>query len=293
MTYPFSVTQVKKILKQYNIHPKKRYGQNFLIDQNILDKIISLSAITKKDTIVEIGAGLGALTFKLAEKAGRILAIEIDRELTGALTDNLAGFSNIVFIFNDLLKMDLEQEMKNCFGETCLSYRVCANIPYYVTSPIIFYLLEKCPNMISATLMVQKEVADRILASPGSKDYGLLTIMVYYYCDVRFITQVSRNCFYPRPEVDSTVISIAPLKKKRVSIINEELLIEFIRAAFKKRRKTILNACAEFFKIPKTELQKQLSQLGINSNSRPENLRLEDFAHIVEELASIINNPKY
>ncbi|NLG32769.1 MAG: ribosomal RNA small subunit methyltransferase A, partial [Syntrophomonadaceae bacterium] len=219
MTYPFSVSQVKKVLEQNNIHPKKRYGQNFLIDQNILDKIISLSAITKKDTIVEIGAGLGALTYKLAEKAGHILAIEIDRELTGVLTGNLAGFSNIILIFNDLLKIDLEQEIKNRFGETFLSYRVCANIPYYVTTPIIFYLLEKCPNMISATLMVQKEVADRILASPGSKDYGLLTIMIYLYCDVKFITQVSRNCFYPRPEVDSSVISITPLKKKRVNII--------------------------------------------------------------------------
>jgi len=276
-----SLSATRDLLEQYHLFPKRNFGQNFLVDKNILHKIADSCALTKADYVVEIGPGLGALTKELSLRSRGVLSIDIDRSLEPVLISFADEYKNIKLLFQDILKINLETELNRTFGlDQPVSYQVCANIPYNITTPIIFKLLEECPHMISATLMMQKEVANRLLASPNNKDYGRLTLTTRYHAIVEQIMTVSKNCFYPRPEVDSAVVRITP-RREKVELVDEKLFQDFLRAAFQKRRKTILNVCASFFKLPKPQIEARLQDIQIAPNLRPENLSIEDYARLV------------
>ena len=277
-----SPSVLRSLMQQYGVYPKKRWGQNFLIDGNILENIASSSGADRHLYTVEIGPGLGALTQLLAKKSRGVLAIDIDESLERPLQQVLAPYDNVQLYFADILKVDLEAELVQRFTLAQVpEYVVCANIPYNITSPIIFQLLENCPQMQRATLMMQKEVAERIIAQPGSKDYGLLTLMIHYYADTRWLMKVSRNCFYPRPEVDSAVVQFTPLARPRLKVQNEEVFKAFLRKAFQMRRKTIMNSSCTFFQVSKAQAPQQLETIGIKPSQRPEELDLEQLAGLV------------
>lgn len=277
-----SLNVIKNLLNEYGLSPKKSLGQNFLIDKNILNKIISSLNLNESDFVVEIGPGLGVLTQQLAEKSCGVLAIDIDVTLKPLLYDNYGQNEKIKFFFNDILKTDIEKELKTNFGlDLVPNFKVCANIPYNITTPIIFHLLQNCTNMVSATLMMQKEVAKRLLAKPGSKDYGRLTVTAAFHADIELVMNVSRNCFYPRPEVDSAVVRITPFPDKPYKVLDEAVFNSFIKGAFSKRRKTILNICSDFFSLEKPPTQEILEKTGINPLLRPEDLYLSDFVNLI------------
>lgn len=285
MVSPASLSAVRNIMQRYELHPKKKWGQNFLVDQNILSKIAASCELDQDSVVAEIGPGMGALTERLAAAQGRVLAIDIDQQLKPVLEETVGSYENVRLVFGDILRINLEQELTAAFDlKNMIPYKVCANIPYNITTPIIFYLLESCPHLESAVLMMQKEVALRLLAAPGNKDYGLLTLNTAYHARVEMITHVSRNCFYPRPEVDSSVVRISPYPQgqKRVKVKDDQLLKNLMKTAFQKRRKTVLNSCAGFFKSDKAEAGTLLRTVGINPESRPEQLTLEDFARIAD-----------
>jgi len=280
-----SLSQVRELMRRYDFMPRKKYGQNFLVDRNILNKIASSCRNNLGDYIVEIGPGMGGLTTRLAHYGIGVLAVDIDSDLQGVLDEVLAEYNNVKVLFADILKIDMEKELCQAFAlDRPVSYQVCANIPYNITTPIIFYLLERCPHLISATLMMQKEVAQRIMAKPGTKEYGLLTLMTSYYSHCELLMHVSRNCFYPRPEVDSTVLKLTP-RPPKIKVKNENYFKAFMRAAFQKRRKTILNICTDFTGQDKKQIQGWLEQWGISPLARPENLLLEDFAFLADHLS--------
>lgn len=281
-----SPSGARAILEQYGLHPKKRLGQNFLVDHNVLTKIAEACAIRPEQYVVEIGPGLGGLTQELARRSRGVLAIEVDKTLEPVLQGLTAEHPNIRLLFRDVLEADIEAELSKAFDLSgAPEYQVCANIPYNITSPIIFRLLEKCPAMQAATLMMQKEVGARLLARPGSKDYGRLTITTAYHAEVKAVMSVSRNCFFPRPEVDSIVVRIVPHRRKLVDVEREDIFDRFIRAAFQKRRKTMLNISSEFFGQDKEHSETILRQIGLAPQLRPENLSLEDFARLVKAFA--------
>lgn len=281
-----SPSVTKNLMQKYGLFPKKRLGQNFLLDRNILAKIADSCAITPEQYLVEIGPGLGGLTQELAARCRGVLAIEIDASLEPPLKELAAENKNVRFLFRDVLKVDIEAEIQSAFElEEMVPFQVCANIPYNITTPILFQLLEKCPHMQSATILMQKEVGQRLRAAPGNKDYGRLTLTTAYYADVQHIMNVSRNCFYPRPEVDSSVLKIIPQRSNRVLINHEEVFKDLLRAAFQKRRKTILNITSSFFKLDKEVTASRLRELGLAANLRPENLSIQDVARLVNAFA--------
>lgn len=279
-----SLTQVRELMRRHNFFPRKKWGQNFLVDGNILNKIAGSCEANRDHYIVEIGPGMGALTTRLTRYGRGVLAIDIDRDLQVMLEEVLADKDNVELLFADILEVDLEKELSRAFDlDEPPSYQVCANIPYNITTPIIFYLLENCPYLQSATLMMQKEVAERILASPGGKDYGLLTLMTSYYASSELLMHVSRNCFYPRPEVDSAVLRLTP-RQQKIKVKNEADFKALLRTSFQKRRKTILNICTDFSGQEKNQIHGWLIQWGISPLARPENLSLEDFALLANNL---------
>ncbi len=278
-----SKKSIREISSKYNIYPHKRWGQNFLTDKNILNKIARASCLSAEDYVIEIGPGLGALTREIASRSKGVLTIEIDPSLQEVLKETLADYYNSRLVIADVLKVKIEQELKDAFDLSQVdTYKVCANIPYNITTPIIFSLLENCPNMEYAVLMIQKEVAMRIKAGPGNKEYGLLTVMIQYYADVEYLMDVSRNCFYPRPEVDSAVIKIIPHGRDKYKLKNEAVFKSLVRKAFQMRRKTMLNICSAEFRADKEKTKKYLDVLGIDSNKRPENLTIHNFISIAE-----------
>lgn len=275
-----TISGLKAIMDKHQLFPKKKWGQNFLVDGNILTKIADQAADSEVSYVLEIGPGLGALTTELAARFEGVLAVDIDNSLEPALREVLQDFSQVQLLFADILDIKIEETLNSYYPATESGFVVCANIPYNITTPIIFKLLEECPAMKGAILMIQKEVADRILANPGGKDYGLLTLMTRYRADVRLITKVSRNCFYPRPEVDSSVIILMPLSQPRVLVPDEEEFKGLMRTAFQMRRKTMLNICHTYYAVDKQIAQTKLEAAGINPMTRPEQLSLEDFARI-------------
>lgn len=280
------MSNIRQVLKLFHLAPHKQWGQNFLADDNIARKIVEKCNLSGDDYVLEIGPGLGALTPLLAKACRRLLAVEIDRGMERPLREALQGIDNVELLFADILSIDIEAEIKNRLKlERLSSFKVCGNIPYNITSPIIFKLLESCPHLTLAVLMIQKEVAERLQAQPGSKAYGLLTLTASYHCDVEYITTVSRHCFYPQPEVESAVILLRPIAGKRIKAGDEARLFSFIKACFQKRRKTILNISSDYFHLEKPKAQIMLEGLGIPSQARPENLVLEQFAQIVDSFA--------
>ncbi|MBP1761289.1 MAG: dimethyladenosine transferase [Firmicutes bacterium] len=283
-----SVKGVQDIMQRYDLHARKGLGQNFLIDQNILTRIADSAEINKDEYVVEIGPGLGALSRELAARGRGLLCIDIDERLKTVLEETLAGYENSRILFRDILKTDIESALIDAFHwKEIVSYKVCANIPYNITTPIIFKLLESCSHLQSATLMMQKEVAERILAHPGSKDYGRLTIATAYYAKVEHVINVSRNCFYPRPEVDSTVLRFIPLQKKMLSPEEEIIFKRILNIFFQQRRKTILNSLTNLFQIDKSTVEEKLQTIDLAPNLRPENLALQDYIILVRAFSQI------
>ncbi len=279
---------VQEIMQRHNLHARKGLGQNFLVDQNILTRIADAVELDKSQYVVEIGPGLGALSQELAQRGRGLLAIDIDQRLEAVLAETLDGFDNIRLLIKDVLKTDIEAALSEEFQlNEMITYKVCANIPYNITTPIIFKLLEECPCLKSATLMMQKEVAERILAEPGSKNYGRLTVSTAYHAKVERVINVSRNCFYPRPEVDSAVLKFVPHQKKILIPEEEIILKKVLNGFFQQRRKTILNSLVNIFQIEKNTAEEILHMIQLAPNLRPENLDLYDYIRIVKAFNKI------
>lgn len=274
-----------EILQKYHFVFQKRFGQNFLIDTHVLEKIIAASEITKNDLVVEIGPGIGTMTQYLAEAAREVVAVEIDNALIPILQDTLKEWDNVTIIHNDILKTDLNKlaEEKNS-GKPI---KVVANLPYYITTPIIMGLFENHVPVESITVMVQKEVADRMQVGPGTKDYGALSLAVQYYAEPYIVANVPPNCFMPRPKVGSAVIRLAKHKKPPVEVKDESLMFKIIRASFNQRRKTLVNGLknSNELNFSKEEIENAIRECGLNENIRGEALALNEFACLANKLS--------
>ena len=274
------------IMKKYKIRANKALGQNFLINQNVVDKIVENSHITKEDLVIEIGPGLGTLTKELLEKAGKVICIELDKKMIKILTDRFSLYENFELIHGDVLKVRLnkiikEEKEKNGFK----SAKIVANLPYYITTPIIMKLLEDRLDLESITVMIQKEVADRLIAIPGEKETGAITYSVYYYATAEGIMEVPNDSFIPEPEVTSKVIKLTLRKEPPVEVKSRGVMFRIIKSAFMQRRKTLLNALTntKVF-MSKEEGLKILKELQLDENVRAEKLTLEDFAEITNKI---------
>lgn len=274
------------IMKKYKIKANKSLGQNFLVSDIVVDKIIDCSDITKEDLVIEIGPGLGTLTKELLEKAGKVVCIELDKKMIKILQDRFSLYDNFELINKDILKVNVnkiikDEKMSNNFK----SAKVVANLPYYITTPIIMKLLEERIDLESITVMIQKEVADRLIAVPGERESGAITYTVYYYSEAEEIMEVPKESFIPEPEVTSKVIKLNVRKEAPVEVKSRGVMFKIIKAAFMQRRKTLLNALTNtkvFFS--KEEGVEILKELNLDENIRAENLTLEDFAGITNRI---------
>lgn len=268
------------VLQKYQFNFQKKFGQNFLIDTGILEEIIEAAQITKDDFVLEIGPGIGTMTQYLCEAARAVVAVEIDTNLIPILKDTLAEYNNVDVLNEDILKVNISKlaEEKN----NGKPIKVVANLPYYITTPIIMGLFESHVPIDSITIMVQKEVADRMQEGPGSKEYGALSLAVQYYAKPEIVVNVPPSCFMPQPKVGSAVISLTRHSEPPVTVKSEKLLFQVIRASFNQRRKTLANGLANYgaFGLPKEELQACIEELGVPVNIRGEALSLEQFAQL-------------
>lgn len=276
-------SKTSEILNKFGLTAQKRYGQNFLIDSNILEKIVASAGITEEDTVLEIGPGIGTLTQHLAEAAKKVICVEIDKNMIPVLEYTLADFENVTVINQDILKADIVNILKENGAE---SAKVVANLPYYITTPIIMELLEKDLPIESITVMIQKEVAERMQTGPGSKDYGALSLAVAFYSKAEVKMTVSPNCFIPRPNVDSAVIRLDKLKEPAVKVKDRAEMFRIIKGAFEQRRKTLTNALSHSsaYKTDKKNIENALLEMGKNINIRGEELTLEEFARLSDIL---------
>ena len=278
-------TRTKEIIEANHFYFKKNYGQNFLIDSNILDGILQSAGVTDEDCVLEIGPGIGSLTQMLADTAKKVIAVEIDSHLIPILKGTLAGYNNICLLNQDILKTDIDKliiDENN--GE---AIRVVANLPYYITTPIIMDLLENHRNVKSITVMVQKEVAERMQAKPGTKDYGALSIAVQYYCEAGMDMIVPPSCFMPKPKVASAVISLHLRTEPLVQVINEQLFFHVVKCAFGQRRKTLLNSLFNLgeFALDKETLTAIIQQVGLDERVRGEALSIEKFGQLTNAIS--------
>jgi len=275
----------KGILNKHGLVLKKSLGQNFLIDQNILHKIVAAAELGPDKGALEIGPGIGALTQQLAKQAGRVLAIEIDQRLLPILNETLASYPHAAVVHGDVLKQDLPELFRAHFANVA-GVSVVANLPYYITTPIIMRLLEEKLPLDYIVVMIQKEVADRMAARPGTKDYGSLSIAVQFYCEPELVTIVPRTVFVPQPNVDSAVIRLRVRKTPPVEVADEAFFFEVVQASFVQRRKTLYNnLSARFFtKETKSALEPLLQGCGIEPSRRGETLSMEEFARLTEAL---------
>lgn len=274
-----------EIIEKYHFSFQKKFGQNFLVDSSILDRIIESAQITKEDCVLEIGPGIGTMTQRLAEEAGAVVAVEIDKNLLPVLEDTLSAYENVTVINADILKLDLNRIVEEHNGGRPV--KVVANLPYYITTPIIMALFEKKVPLHSVTIMVQKEVADRMRVGPGTKDYGALSLAVQYYAKPEIVTKVPAGCFMPKPNVDSAVIRLTRYEKPPVEVEDEAWLFAVIRASFNQRRKTLANGLANagYPGIGRRQVEEVLSAMGLAAAVRGETLTLEQFAELSDRLA--------
>ena len=273
-----------EVIKKYEFCFQKKFGQNFLIDGHVLDKIIAGAGVTKDDMVLEIGPGIGTMTQYLAETAGKVVAVEIDRNLLPILQETLADYDNVKVIHADVLSLDLEKLVQEENGGRPI--KVVANLPYYITTPIIMALFEQHVPLANVTVMVQKEVAARMKSGPGSKDYGALSLAVQYYAEPYIVANVPCNCFMPRPNVDSAVIRLTRYEEPPVQVKDEKMLFKIIRASFNQRRKTLQNGLnnSSELNFTKDQIAAAIAEAGFSPSVRGEALTLEQFAKLTDIL---------
>lgn len=273
-----------EVIKKYEFCFQKKFGQNFLIDGHVLDKIIAGAGVTKDDMVLEIGPGIGTMTQYLAEAAGKVVAVEIDRNLLPILQETLADYDNVKVIHADVLSLDLEKLVQEENGGRPI--KIVANLPYYITTPIIMALFEQHVPLANVTVMVQKEVAARMKSGPGSKDYGALSLAVQYYAEPYIVANVPCNCFMPRPNVDSAVIRLTRYEEPPVQVKDEKMLFKIIRASFNQRRKTLQNGLnnSSELNFTKDQIAAAIAEAGFSPSVRGEALTLEQFAKLTDIL---------
>lgn len=273
-----------EVIKKYEFCFQKKFGQNFLIDGHVLDKIIAGAGVTKDDMVLEIGPGIGTMTQYLAEAAGKVVAVEIDRNLLPILQETLSDYDNVKVIHADVLSLDLEKLVQEENGGRPI--KVVANLPYYITTPIIMALFEQHVPLANVTVMVQKEVAARMKSGPGSKDYGALSLALQYYAEPYIVANVPCNCFMPRPNVDSAVIRLTRYEEPPVQVKDEKMLFKIIRASFNQRRKTLQNGLnnSSELNFTKDQIAAAIAAAGFSPSVRGEALTLEQFARLTDIL---------
>ncbi len=276
-----------EIIQKYEFMFQKKFGQNFLIDTHVLEKIISAAGITKNDCVLEIGPGIGTMTQYLAENAGHVVAVEIDRNLIPILKETLADYDNVTVINEDILRVDIKALAEEYNGGKPI--KVVANLPYYITTPIIMGLFESGVPIDNITVMVQKEVADRMKEGPGSKDYGALSLAVQYYAEPEIVANVPPNCFIPRPNVGSAVIRLTRHKEMPVQVKDPALMFKIIRASFNQRRKTLQNGLGNASELPytKEQIAAAIAEMGLTPTIRGEALSLAQFAQLSDILGEM------
>lgn len=272
------------LVKRHGFKFTKSLGQNFLIDDNIVDKIVAGAGIGPSDKIIEVGPGIGTLTREMASRAGALMAVEIDKNLIPILTDTLGDYENVKIVNEDIIKADIRGLIdENLSGGPV---KLVANLPYYITTPIIMRFLEENINVTDIVVMVQKEVAERMNAQPGGKDFGALSVAVQFYCDTEIVAKVPRHLFVPQPNVDSIVIALRVRPERKYRVDNEDLFFKVAKAAFGQRRKTLLNSIASMGNLSKDMVKEALEEAGIDPKRRGETLSLDEFAN----LSNVIGN---
>ncbi|MCF6096214.1 16S rRNA (adenine(1518)-N(6)/adenine(1519)-N(6))-dimethyltransferase RsmA [Thermovorax subterraneus] len=278
---------MKAMMREFGIRPSKRLGQHFLIDESPLAAMIEAAELKDDDGVLEIGPGLGVLTLKLGRLVRKVVAVEKDPALFSVLEKLTGKYKNICLLNEDVLKLDLEKVAKEHFDG---KFKVVANLPYYITSPILMKIVENRHLVKMAVIMVQKEVAQRLSARPGTRDYGILSIAVQLYADVDLICQVGRSAFLPPPKVESAVVRLKLRELPSVNIEDEKMFFRVVEAAFGERRKTVKNSLKSRLSLPSDEIREALKKAGIDENRRAETLKIEEFAALSREIAKIIKN---
>ncbi len=278
-----SHSATKEVVQKYNFKFSKSLGQNFLIDSNIIDKILVGARIKEGDNIIEVGPGIGTLTREMGKVAEKVVAIEIDRNLIPILKDTLSDLDNTEVVNQDILKVDIQELIKDKLNGGPI--KLVANLPYYITTPIVMKFLEEDIPVTDIVVMVQKEVADRMNAIPGTKDYGALSIAVQYYCETEIVAKAPRHMFIPQPNVDSTVIGLHVRPERKYDVHNEEIFFKTVKASFGQRRKTLLNSLGGLGFLNKDEIREILKEASIDEKRRGETLSIEEFS----VLSNIIN----
>ncbi len=286
MAYLGNSARTKEVLARYNMSAKKKFGQNFLIDGGVLEGIVEAAGVTAEDCVLEIGPGIGTLTQYLAEAAGRVVAVEIDKTLLPVLADTLSDYDNVTVINEDVLKVDIDRIIQE-YNEG-RPIKVVANLPYYITTPIIMKLFESGALIESITVMVQKEVADRMAAGPGNKDYGSLSLAVGFYAEANTVIDVPPSSFIPQPNVGSAVVKLTKYPEPKVKVKDSKYLFEIIRTSFNQRRKTLSNSLSNnpLLGVSRDKVTAALVEMGIDERARGETLTLEQFAELSDILQS-------
>lgn len=275
-------SKTREIIENHGFRLTKSLGQNFLVDDNLLKKIVDAAEITKEDIVFEVGTGIGTLTYELAKRAKKVVAVEIDKNLIPILQDTLCEFDNVTIINQDILRTDLKElTPKYAQGRPI---KVVANLPYYITTAIIMKFLESNISLDLFVLMIQKEVADRIAAKPSTKDYGSLTVAIQYYATSEIIAKAPKTAFVPQPNVDSSVIRLRIKTKREVQVQNEELFFKVVRGSFSKRRKTIFNSLSTYENFDKQTVLQALEKSGIDPKRRGETLSIDEFAELTNKM---------
>lgn len=270
--------KTKEVVDKHGFKFSKSLGQNFLIDDNVIDRILDGARLSKGDKIIEVGPGIGTLTCEMGRVADKVVAIEIDKTLIPILKDTLDEFENIEVINQDILKVNVEDLVKEKLNGGPV--KLVANLPYYITTPIVMKFLEEDIPVTDIVVMVQKEVADRMNANPGTKDYGALSVAVQYYCDTEIVAKAPRHMFIPQPNVDSTVIGLHVREERKYNVDSEDIFFKTVKAAFGQRRKTLLNALGTLGFLNKDEIREVLNEANIDEKRRGETLSIEEFANL-------------
>ncbi len=280
----------KEVVQKHNFKFSKSLGQNFLIDTNVIDRILEGARVTEGDYVIEVGPGIGTLTKEMGRTAEKVVAIEIDKTLIPILEETLADFPNIEVINQDILKVDVQELVKEKLNGGPV--KLIANLPYYITTPIVMKFLEEDIPVTDIVVMVQKEVADRMNAQPNSKDYGALSVAVQYYCDTEIVAKAPRHMFMPQPNVDSTVIGLHVREEKKYNVDNEDIFFKTVKASFGQRRKTLLNSLGGLGFLSKDQIKVALQEANIDEKRRGETLSIEEFASLSNAVNRIHNESK-